>query len=278
MTLIAAGTAGLAGAKLIAYARTTGLQASIGQVVLWVQGLVAVFRACYAAIDPLNMGYTGMLGYQGNVLIGFHFTANMVTLLLLALYWKEILDQRKVKVAIFLSRMKIPFAITSFVACAGELISTALRATESATLAQVGLVSGVIYLAISFSVSVVFFVFGARVIKRIYESGKATNSFSTRGKSRLRSTTAYVIGSGVLSLFWFFGLFQTYYPEVVGSPQGYISAWTVMYLSAYLGGFAHVAAVRFPRGAAYSGTSESHNNTTATAQSGKPKEASVEAV
>jgi uncharacterized protein YjeT (DUF2065 family) len=189
------------------------------------------------------MGYTDMAGFQAAILVSFHFPSNMITLLLLALYWKELLDQKKVTVAVFLSRMSIPFIIVSIIAVIGEMVSTSLRATELGSLTVVIVITGVIYLSISLIVTLIFFIFGIQVILRMRSSAKATNSMSTKSKNRIRRTTAYVMVAGALSFLWFIGNFGVNQ----GRPESFIASWTLQYFSAYAGGLSHVIAVRFPR-------------------------------
>jgi hypothetical protein len=129
----------------------------------------------------------------------------------------------------------------------GEVVSTALRASENGSLVLISLISGLIYLIISLSVSVMFFVFGFRVLKRIYNSSVSTNSFTHKSRGRLRATTAYIMAAGLLSLLWFVGLFVGFAPGLTSTPGGYMASWTLQYLSTYLGGLSHVIAVRFPR-------------------------------
>lgn len=177
--LLAIATGSLSGAKLFAYYRLTGFQLSVGKLVLLLQFFTAIFRAALAATDPIYMNYTNAFGYQAHMLISIHFPINIITILLLALYWKELLDETRVKVAGFLSKMKIPFFLVSLLVLVVEFVASSLRAAESGSLGIAVYFSGVVYVSTALTVSIFFFVTGLRVIRRLAASAKKSNIHKT---------------------------------------------------------------------------------------------------
>lgn len=294
-SLLAALTGSLAGAKLIAFFRasrgsnsnTAGTcSLSIATLVLLIHFFTGIFRAAYAATDPIYMNYAGStLGYQAHMLISIHFPVNIITILLLALYWKELLDKTRVHIAGFLSNMKIPFFIVSLIVVTAEFVASALRAAESGSLGAAVYAIGVIYVTTALTVSVFFFITGIRVIRRLEYSAKLSNVHQThKHKTSLKrvrnplaccksayfvdlvfyiQTTAYVITSGIFCLIFIAGLAQALFSDHFYSPVGFIATWTTNYFGIYGGAFVQVLAVRFP--SEDSGSATSPRSRTATA-------------
>jgi hypothetical protein len=68
--------------------------------------------------------------------------------MLLALYWKEILSSGKIKVVLFVSRMKIPFAIICVLAFGVEIASSVLRGVTVGGFGFMAVITGIIYIVI----------------------------------------------------------------------------------------------------------------------------------
>lgn len=265
-TLLAGITGALAGAKLIAYWRTVGLELSVGQVILWLQFFASLFRACYAAIDPIYQGYTLMAGYQAHWIYSIHFPINIITTLLLSLYWKELMDSTKVTVAGFLSKMKIPFFLLSLFVVAIEVACDALRASESSSLSVAIFIYGAAYIATLLLSSAFFFFTGARVIGRLREASKAGNVHGSSHKQILRrvrpspppsprqfplisralQTTVYLFASAIFNVIWVSGLIQALFDTWFFTPVGQIFTFSCMLLGVYGAALAHVLSVKMP--------------------------------
>jgi hypothetical protein len=133
--------------KLIAYVRHYGPQVSVAQFCLLLTFIVALFRTCYHAIDPIYMGWY-FPAAAAHFTVTISIPVNIIVTLLVSFYWMELISSTKLQVANFLSKMKIPFAILCIIAVGFEIASSALRASNNTNIGFVTLISAGIYIVI----------------------------------------------------------------------------------------------------------------------------------
>jgi hypothetical protein len=90
----------------------------------------ATVRLIYVSTDPI---YTGRfyVGYESHMMVTITYPIDVITTLLIALYWGEILQRKQARVSAFLKNLKIPFWIASVVLVGLELTVSALRVRYS---------------------------------------------------------------------------------------------------------------------------------------------------
>lgn len=88
MSLLSGATATVALYKIIVFVKVQGVRLSVPQLTLLALFVGSTFRCAYTAVDPIYMNYAGTLGFQGHMMASIHFPINVITTLLLALYWK----------------------------------------------------------------------------------------------------------------------------------------------------------------------------------------------
>eukprot|EP01122_Echinamoeba_exundans_P010909 TRINITY_DN418_c0_g1_i4.p1 TRINITY_DN418_c0_g1~~TRINITY_DN418_c0_g1_i4.p1 ORF type:complete len:361 (+),score=46.80 TRINITY_DN418_c0_g1_i4:53-1135(+) len=242
---LSAGVAVLSLMKLIAFVRRQGPRLSVAQMCLALAYVANMLRLIYAAVDPLFCGRF-FLFPEAHVLSTITFPANMISTLLIALYWGEMLKANAVQVTLFLTRLKWPFAAISVIIIALEFTISGLRATHSQSLVMV-YVGSAVYFSVIFIVSIVFFVFGGMVLRQLIRSRKMAGSGHKRIKSSLIKATALVIVCGFFNCIWLIGECLTFVWYIFYDVVGFHWTWTLVYFGMIGVSYSQVLSFKVPK-------------------------------
>jgi hypothetical protein len=248
-TLMCAVAGSLAGAKLIAYVRIQGIKATVPQVTLGIQFFAALFRISLTSTDPIYAGFF-FNGAAAHMTTTIHFPLNFITILLLALYWNEMLNESRIHVTQFLTKLKIPFIIACILLIGFELFSTLLRALPYTgfRVAWASTIAAVLYIVFMLTMSVLFFVFGFKVIRRLKNARETSNMKGGEAKSdaSLRRLTYMIVTTGFFNLVFISAFFIAAVDSAFYHPRGFHASWTLMYLGLLGASISQVAAVKWP--------------------------------
>lgn len=242
---LSGGVAVLSMMKLIAFVRRQGPRVSVAQMCLLLAYIANMLRLIYAAVDPLWCGRF-FLFPEAHVLSTITFPANLISTLLIALYWGEMLKANAVQVTLFLTRLRWPFAAISIIIIALEFTISGLRATHSSSLVMV-YVGSAVYFAVIFIISIIFFVFGGMVLRQLLISRRAAGSGHKRIKSSLIKATALVIVCGFFNCMWLVGECLTFVWYIFYEIAGFHWAWTLIYFGMIGVSYSQVLSFRVPR-------------------------------
>jgi hypothetical protein len=270
-TLLAAAAACLALAKLIAYARTEGIKANVPQLILLTQFLSSQLRCLIFALDPI---YSGLLfnsvaahmtitvrfslprgiihhGQANPRYSQIHIPFNFISLLLLAMYWSEILNESKIYFTSFLSRLRIPFILASIFIVLVEIATSVIRAAPA--LWRAGLkantataVSAIVYMIFAITISAFFFVYGIKVIRRIKESSRSANVHGAGQTASLQRITGLLVGCAVFNAIFVIGFVMAAIDAFFWQPIGQTAGLTIIAIGILGSSLTQVAAVKFP--------------------------------
>lgn len=250
-TLLCAASGVVAGAKLIGYVRNDGVQLTIPQLTLGLQFIAALFRIGIVSTDPIYAG-NAFNSVSAHMTSTISFPINFVTLLLLAMYWSEILDASKIRFTSFLNRLRIPFIIACVILVIAEIVSTLLRAIRFGIKVSVATtVAAVIYVIFMLAVTIFFFVYGARVIQRLRQSKALTNikgamNKSSRRNKSLRRLTVMLLVTGIFNIIFIIAFVIAAVESFFYTPTGFHLSWTLMYIGVLGGSLTQVIAVKWP--------------------------------
>lgn len=253
MTSLAAAAGIISLTKLIAYVRIEGFKLSIPQLTLEIQLVAALFRVGITSTDPIFAGLA-FRGLAAHMTTTISFPLNFISLILLTLYWKEILEKSKIHITSFLTKLRVPFVIAIVFLYTVEITASLVRGIRATGLRneQASATSGVIYTIFLLVVSVFFFVVGGQVIHRLRVSGELTglkgvvsDKHSRRSASLWRVTVMLVL-TGVFNLIWTSSFILAIFDSFFYTPGGFHLTWTLMYLGVLGGSLAQVAAVKWP--------------------------------
>lgn len=169
-------------------------------------------------------------------------------MLLLAMYWSEILDKSKIHITSFLSRLRVPFILASIFVTGVEICTTIIRAVRIGVRVSVAsTIAAVVYIIFMTTISVFFFAFGAKVIRRIQESAKSVNisTGSSRQTASLRRITALLVSSGVFNIVFITAFIIAAVDSFFYTPVGFTLSWSLMYVGILGGSLTQVMAVKF---------------------------------
>jgi hypothetical protein len=270
----------LALAKLIAYIRIFGFELSIAQTSLAIHAVVNMYRLIYSAVDPLYAGRY-LDGFAAHSLPTLTWPFPIITTLLISLYLRELLSKMtmkgNVRIANFLTNMRIPFIIISIVLLGLEVATSALRATRASTLNVLTFIVAAAYFICASSMAVFFIVTGSRVVGQQLRAAALRNgstSDAVKGKPRkskvrwsFKAVKYILVAAGFLLLFCLslIGLAITVrcsltisVPAKIMShsecplqplfyhPIGHYTVWTMVWVSLYGISFAQIAAFKTP--------------------------------
>lgn len=246
-TPLSAGTAALALAKYALFVKHVGFQLSIPQIILLMHFMASLFRTIIIALDPIYAGLV-FVGYQAHMTSTISMPSLFIATLLVALYWKESMDQTRVVVNKFLGKMRIPFILLSVVMILVELINSLLRAIRIGILGVMSTLTAVLYIVILLTLSFIFFIVGVKVLNKLRQSDAMSNiSRRSASKSRLRRLTIFLIVSGSFNVFFIISWVLAAFDYFLYTPAGFHAFWTILYLSLILSTLTQVLAIRAPR-------------------------------
>lgn len=250
-TLMAAAAGVISMAKLIAYVRLEGFRLSIPQLTLEIQLAAALFRVGITSTDPIYAGLA-FPAVAAHMTTTISFPLNFVSLILLTLYWQEILEKSKIHITSFLTKLRIPFIVASIILYVAEIIASLVRAIRfGIKIEQASTISAAFYIIFLLSLSIFFFVVGGKVIYRLRISKKLTAmkgavSQNSRRTSSLWRVTVMLVLTGVFNLIFISSFVIAVFDAFFYSPGGFHLSWTLMYLGVLGGSLSQVAAVKWP--------------------------------
>lgn len=253
-TLMTAAAGIISGAKLIGYVRQDGISLSIPIVSLSVQFAAALFRIGIVSIDPIYAGLS-FGATAAHMTTTISFPLNFISMILLTMYWSEILDASKIRISSlrFLTKLRVPFVLACIILYAAEITATLGRAIRfSIRIPVASTISGVLYIVFTLAASIFFFVYGGRVIHRLLKTSSLTNirgsstETSSRTNASLRRLTIMLVVTGLFNLIFITAFVIAVFESFFYTPVGFHLSWTLMYLGILGGSISQVSAVKWP--------------------------------
>lgn len=163
--------------------------------IFFVIDLLANFmRFWYVAVNPF---FLARFGYTWTTICSAtHVALSVICTLLLALKWRELLQQTKLKVTLFLTTFRWPFIIIAILIFLLEFVSSALRGHWFDT-GKITQASTSILLILAFIIAGLLFVSGGQIMCHL---SKAVGS--KRRVWQLSRTTILILFSGIGLLLW----------------------------------------------------------------------------
>eukprot|EP01122_Echinamoeba_exundans_P011374 TRINITY_DN4504_c0_g1_i1.p1 TRINITY_DN4504_c0_g1~~TRINITY_DN4504_c0_g1_i1.p1 ORF type:complete len:468 (-),score=59.92 TRINITY_DN4504_c0_g1_i1:1340-2743(-) len=262
-------TAILALYKLIAYVVAYGCQLSVPQFCLFIAFVANLFRTIYHSLDPIFFGKV-FPGTIAHLLVSISAPMNIITTMLLALYWKEILSSGKIKVVLFVSRMKIPFAIICVVAFGVEIASSVMRGVTVGGFGFMAVITGIIYIVIVSLMTIFFAIYGAKVLIQLHNSDAKSHVAGSESRRRkvARNATVMVLFSSAMNVVWVVGMILIVIPRVFYTPLGFHIVWVVVWLGVIGSQLSQILAFKTPSSKSHSSGTGTNSHTRPTASGG----------
>eukprot|EP01130_Rhizamoeba_saxonica_P000247 TRINITY_DN10228_c0_g1_i1.p1 TRINITY_DN10228_c0_g1~~TRINITY_DN10228_c0_g1_i1.p1 ORF type:complete len:449 (-),score=19.70 TRINITY_DN10228_c0_g1_i1:36-1382(-) len=203
----------------------------IATACLLLETISSLLRFLYIAIDPIYFYYrVPPLITQ----LGFTFTwpVEIITTMLIALYWQELITSSKLKVTSFINTLKIPFIITSVILIIMEFILAYLRYLNEGgnhSITVFVILSSILYAIVLLLVSIHFVYFGIKIL-RMLKTGDS-NTYSR--KKQLMETTIFIELMALFHLLWLCTLLLIPVKSIFYTPKGWYFIWFLMFF--YLG-------------------------------------------
>jgi hypothetical protein len=249
-TLAAAAAGIISGAKLIGYVRVEGVRLSIPQVTLAIQFVAALWRISIVSLDPI---YAGLVfgAFSAHMTTTLHFPLNFISLMLLTMYWSEVLDASKIRITQFLTKLRVPFIVACIILYAAEIFAALVRAIRfGIRIGVASTISAVLYIIFMLTASIFFFIYGGRVIRRLYDSGSLTNIKGAQNQNMKRDATLQrltfmLVATGIFNIVFISAFVIAVFESYFYTPVGFHLSWTLMYIGVLGGSICQVAAVKW---------------------------------
>lgn len=232
--------------KLIAFWRVEGLRATTPQLILALHCLASLLRLAYLALDPI---YAGLLfnGVAAHMMATITFPFYPISTLLLILTWKEAVDESLSRFAVFLPKLKIPFAILSVILMSAELIASSLRAARAVSIAGSTAVLSILYVAVLGLLTFCFFFMGVRVLLRLAALSVDDSSVAAKTyRGRLIRLAVLLVLNSLCSSLYIVGFIMASVEYFAYSPVGFHVCWSLAWSGLMLGTLTQCAVIRMP--------------------------------
>eukprot|EP01122_Echinamoeba_exundans_P009576 TRINITY_DN3421_c0_g1_i1.p1 TRINITY_DN3421_c0_g1~~TRINITY_DN3421_c0_g1_i1.p1 ORF type:complete len:472 (-),score=44.29 TRINITY_DN3421_c0_g1_i1:43-1458(-) len=245
--VIAAPTAITSLVKLISYVVQRGFRLSLASAILTIEFTISLWRLIYFALDPVYLG-RAFPGPVAHGLSTITFPFSVISTLLVAMYYHEVLTTSKLKVAENIQKLRIPFFILTILILILEIVSSSLRASRVGTLYYLVYTTSAYYAAATFALGVYFAIIGARVLIYFNKSAAKLNvQTSSRRRSTTKRVTMYILGASVCCVIVTLGFILIALP-LFWTPVGHYIGWFVVYTGVMSGSLIQVLSIKMRPG------------------------------
>ena len=232
--------------KLLLLVLVRGPQLSSAQLVLAVNVISLTIRVIWLIIDPLGAyGTTTLTWIQIGCTSPYAFCISGV--ILITLYWHEMMLKSGKKINMFLSKMLWPFLGVCGLLFVIEFFAGLGRALFWNGL-LITVVTGSIYALVVVSLLVFFIVTKVRLSAEFSRLNKKLRAHdgATSGEKKLGVATNLVVGIATVLVFWLLGLIVFCIGPLFWTPIGYCVVWIVLLTGMTLLCFLQIMIIRAP--------------------------------
>lgn len=218
-------------ARLLIYWTYVGFSANISQISHIIQFIAVMIRFVFITVDPF--GSRHIMSYlQAQMLTTLSFPFIVLSMLLVTLYWHELIHKVDNKVNPFLSRLKIPFFVICALLLAFEITSSYLRGSLSG-MTVMTYITGAIYVIASLSTVIFYFYTQHQLNKNFKMLNSSKRKAYRKGKRRtnLDSVNKLVLAGGILMCWWIFLVIVGAATPLLWVPEAFFFLWFFGYLT-----------------------------------------------
>jgi len=253
--------------KFITLVRRNGCYLSLPHLILFFEMIGNAERLVAVTVDPLQFRLIFPL-LVNQMLFTTSWPFTILTTMLVALYWHEIIHNTNIMVNAFLTKLKTPFWIIAAVLFVIEIVTSVLRGLSFDIKAEV-IVVGVVYVAINTAAVIFFFVTGTKITKLLRKSDR----LRSQKVRKLRKATAYIYISCLGIIIWIIATVLGGLTPILWIPWGYFSLWFIVFFILIFISLNQVLVVHIPKSKKLTPkTSDEKKNVTSTASLSTNKE------
>lgn len=216
--------------RLLIYWLYGSFMFNISQVSHIIQIITLTIRFVFIAVDPF--GSRHILSYfQAQMITTLSFPFIVLSMLLVTLYWHELIHKVDNKVNPFLSRLKIPFYVACVILLGFEITASYLRGSHSGMIV-VTLITGAIYV-ISAIATVVFYFYTQYQLNKNFKMLNNTKkrTYQKRQKrTNLDNVNRLVLASGIMMCVWILLVILGSATPLLWVPQAFFVLWFLGFL------------------------------------------------
>lgn len=212
--------------KLIAFLTVRGRKISLAIVLLSIEFATNLWRLIYFSLDPVYLGRL-FAGPTAHGLSSITWPVGSITMLLVGMYYQEVLSSTKLQISDNVKRLQKPFLIITLVIVCLEIASSSVRASRVGTLYVLVYITTGYYILASTVLGVYFCVIGARVLSYFK---KSQEKFNTKSKARRKTTkrvTIFLLATAGCAFLTTVGYILCAVPSF-WTPVGHYIAWRTL--------------------------------------------------
>jgi ABC-type multidrug transport system fused ATPase/permease subunit len=227
--------------KFISLVKYQKCHMTLPHLILFFEMLGNADRLVAVTVDPLQLRLV-----FPDLVNQFFFTTSwpftILTTILLAFYWHELIHKTDITVNTFLHKLKVPFWIIATVLIAIEFTISLLRGLAFQISPFITAV-GVIYVVINTTAVIFFFVTGTKITKLLRKSER----LQSRKTKKLWKTTVFIYSSSIGIIIWTIAVVLGGLTPLFWIPWGYFSLWFIVFFVLIFISLNQVLAIHVPK-------------------------------